>query len=848
MSSKPRPPRSGHPTRVFLLAASTMGLAFSSSAFGVTRFVDPASPGPLHNGTSWATAHTTLTAALAVAVSGDQIWLADGTYVPTTTTDRNVAFIIPSGVKVFGGFDGFGTNETELSQREILVHRAILSGNIGAPGTNADNSYTVVRISTNAAATTRLDGVTVTGGNANGGTSLNQGAGIDVRGNPTIRNCIFVGNTALSTGGAAICTNTVCSFVNCVFSGNTATVGAAIDIQNGRASILNCTIIANTCLNSGGSAVRYFNGDGFNSLVRNSILYNNTAPTGSLQFQQISAFNSDLIVDRSCIQGLDGSLGGTGNLGGPPRFVDANGLDNIVGTIDDNLALRGGSSGIDAGDNGMVHPDLDDLDGDGIFGAEAVPFDLASQARFTDDVVNNAGAGTGAIVDMGAYEFRQPVRVICVNDNATGTGFGTSWANAHTSLQSALQDAGDIKDPAPEVIWVAQGTYKPSLPAGRAATFAMLANVRIYGGFDDSGTQGSISQRTPDDTRSILSGDIGAPGNADNCFHVVTANGANFFGSIRPTLDGFVITQGNCNGGGADTAGGGIRCFGTTTADPIIRHCKFVGNDGVIASAIDSINSDATFVNCVVSGNGQTDGGGVIRMGNISTPSLINCTIANNMPFGLSITANANVSITSCVVVDNGNSSQSNQISLSGGTLSLDYSCVENLTGSLGGLGNIGTVPFFVDPNGADDTFGTADDDYRLLECSSGIDAANFSALPLDGDDLDDDGSLVERLPNDLAFVNRSMNDLGIIDTGVGVNQPDMGAYEFQGLSGGPCPADIAPALGGNGVVNVEDLLAVIGAWGACSGCEADLAPTCGNGQVNVVDLLAVISAWGNCP
>ena len=29
------------------------------------------------------------------------------------------------------------------------------------------------------------------------------------------------------------------------------------------------------------------------------------------------------------------------------------------------------------------------------------------------------------------------------------------------------------------------------------------------------------------------------------------------------------------------------------------------------------------------------------------------------------------------------------------------------------------------------------------------------------------------------------------------------------------CPADIAPA-GGNGTVNVDDLLAVINAWGAC--------------------------------
>jgi hypothetical protein len=50
-----------------------------------------------------------------------------------------------------------------------------------------------------------------------------------------------------------------------------------------------------------------------------------------------------------------------------------------------------------------------------------------------------------------------------------------------------------------------------------------------------------------------------------------------------------------------------------------------------------------------------------------------------------------------------------------------------------------------------------------------------------------------------------------------------------------------------NGVVNVGDLLAVIGAWGACPPpCAADVAPPpSGNGLVNVADLLLVIQNWG---
>ncbi len=64
------------------------------------------------------------------------------------------------------------------------------------------------------------------------------------------------------------------------------------------------------------------------------------------------------------------------------------------------------------------------------------------------------------------------------------------------------------------------------------------------------------------------------------------------------------------------------------------------------------------------------------------------------------------------------------------------------------------------------------------------------------------------------------------------------------------CPADIND----DGEVNVTDLLAVIGAWGACvdcpaSLCAADIAPidTGGDCVVNVTDLLAVIGAWGPC-
>jgi hypothetical protein len=66
----------------------------------------------------------------------------------------------------------------------------------------------------------------------------------------------------------------------------------------------------------------------------------------------------------------------------------------------------------------------------------------------------------------------------------------------------------------------------------------------------------------------------------------------------------------------------------------------------------------------------------------------------------------------------------------------------------------------------------------------------------------------------------------------------DIGALEYAPMI--PCPADVT----GNEVVDIDDLLAVINAWGSAGSTPADIT---GNGVVNVDDLLAVINAWGPC-
>ena len=57
-------------------------------------YVDINSPGPTRDGTSWERAYVDLQQGLAAAVSGDRILVADGTYKPTSGTNRTISFAL----------------------------------------------------------------------------------------------------------------------------------------------------------------------------------------------------------------------------------------------------------------------------------------------------------------------------------------------------------------------------------------------------------------------------------------------------------------------------------------------------------------------------------------------------------------------------------------------------------------------------------------------------------------------------------------------------------------------------------------------------------------------------------
>lgn len=216
----------------------------SLSAFAQTiRYVKSANVGA-GDGTSWANATSDLQAMINASASGDQVWVAAGTYFPTlapgsATTDRDKTFSLREGVSIYGGFNG---TEAILNARNVLVNVTILSGDIGAVGVKTDNVYHVV-VAGGSMNGARLDGFTITGGYADGtttptinGVSFHQGraAGLFLSSatGATFENLIITDNenaTASQNGGAAYLLYSAATFNNVEFKNNkSANNGGAI--------------------------------------------------------------------------------------------------------------------------------------------------------------------------------------------------------------------------------------------------------------------------------------------------------------------------------------------------------------------------------------------------------------------------------------------------------------------------------------------------------------------------------------------------------------------------------------------------------------------------------------------
>ncbi len=321
---------------------------------GGIHYVDFSATGKA-DGTSWQNAFRDVQAALAVANPGEEIWVAAGIYTPGST--REASFELKHGVAVYGGFSGA---EDYRYQRNWRANTTLLSGEIGNPGIKTDNVYHVVTTaSTNlnpVDETTILDGFTISGGYADGlDNPYEKGGGfLNNFGSPTLVNLNFIDNYALLHGGAIASqyNNEPLVIVNCTFSGNSTTSNAGGIANLSKITVINSSFVGNSGSNGGGIVGLL----GTHTEVYNSILWDNQGNDISLQGTATATVTYSLV---------EGGFAGDNILTDGPLFVDADGPDDVYGTLDDDLHLQAASPAIDAADNGRLVNDDADSNGNG---------------------------------------------------------------------------------------------------------------------------------------------------------------------------------------------------------------------------------------------------------------------------------------------------------------------------------------------------------------------------------------------------------------------------------------------------------------------------------------------------
>ncbi len=223
-----------------------------------------------------------------------------------------------------------------------------------------------------------------------------------------IHNCNFIKNSVLDSlqnGGAIYVDQSPGTYgfrvYNSRFLNNTATLdGGAMELRWTKARIQSCEFIGNYAGRNGG-AIRFVSGTGKCDITNSTFYQNNSAGDGKVIYDYVTHLDSTRI--RNCIFWNNGtpeilnqpnpsrptSIGHCilqGNINGfaladtLPDFVDPDGVDNILGTLDDNFRLQPGSPAIGTGT----------FDTSGLW---LIPADMDRSPRIN------------GIIDLGAFEY-----------------------------------------------------------------------------------------------------------------------------------------------------------------------------------------------------------------------------------------------------------------------------------------------------------------------------------------------------------------------------------------------------------------------------------------------------------
>jgi hypothetical protein len=392
-------------------------LSFCFTSFGTTWHVNVNATGN-NTGVNWANAFTNLQSGIAAAIVGDQIWVAQGVYKPTSSTSRSVSFNLNDGVTWYGGFNG---TETLLSQRDVALNVTVLSGDVGVQGNDVDNTFHVVK-AISVGSLTRIDGFKIVSGNtdADALVSYHGGGLYNENGSPTIANCTFQANDALNRGGAiAHITSGSIKIINCTVINNTAgSFGGGIYIGGGIALIQDCNISLNQAVSDAGGL---YTTSGTTTVDRTVLSGNISGGLGGAAYiyTSICNFNNSLIAGN-----LAGGYGGL--------IYNSSSMSSIV-----NCTIAHNSS------NG--NPGSPDLRIDGATLSNSIIWGNAA----SDEIINVNDQPVNNCIVEGGYTCTCATNILSSNPLFVSPGnsglapFDASAYNYHVTLNSPAINAGN---------------------------------------------------------------------------------------------------------------------------------------------------------------------------------------------------------------------------------------------------------------------------------------------------------------------------------------------------------------------------------------------------------------------
>ena len=462
--------------RVLVLGALLTGLLGSpqpAHAVGTIRY---AAPGGMAVGAcnSWLNA-CHLQYAISVAVSGDQVWVKQGTHLPIGLRRRQLhAEERREHLRRIPG------TETLLSQRNPATHVTILSGDIGITGDASDNSYHVV-VGSGTDATAALDGFTISAGNGNGEVLLDRGGGLyNDSGSPTLANLVISGNVA-SIAGGMYNWNSSPALTNVTFSGNTAaSFGGGMYNASSSPLLADVTFLGNDSGLSGGGMLNELS---TMSLTHVTLSGNHAGGEGGGMYN----FNSGSILMEVTFSGndADGNGGGLFNSGGSTSLtnvtlsgneaagsgggiynLNANaGLENV--TLGGNQAGQQGGGMYNQGSSpALMHATFSGNSAD--LGGGAMYYDADSAGQIQNSLFWNNGSEI--------YVFEPTGAAVVLTDNIV-SGLCPAWASC-TNVVSADPLLGPLANNGGFTQTMALSPLSPAIDAGGQNSTCALTDQR----------------------------------------------------------------------------------------------------------------------------------------------------------------------------------------------------------------------------------------------------------------------------------------------------------------------------------------------------------------------------------